>query len=70
MEGKTSHCLFLLDHLKYTTRHELAQKYPELSHNRLQRILENPDLTYVQYKHQFYFPKDAIEQVIESLLKK
>lgn len=61
---------FFCQGVEYTTRHELALKYPELTHNRLQRVLEMPDLDYVQYKNQFYFCKEEIEQVIESLLKK
>ena len=61
---------FFYQGVEYTTRHELAQKYPALSHNRLQRILGLPTLRYVQYKNQFFFEKNATEQVIESLLKK
>jgi hypothetical protein len=61
---------FFYQGVEYTTRHELAQKYPELTYNRLQRILERPALTYVQYKNQFYFHKEEIERLIEGLLKK
>jgi hypothetical protein len=54
--------------VEYTTRHELALKYPHLTYNRMQRLLERKDLQRVEYKNQYYFEKASTEQLIEALV--
>jgi len=59
---------FLHKGAEYTTRHELAIKYPYVSYNRMQRLLERKDMVFVRYKNQFFFEKASTEQLIESLV--
>ena len=57
---------FFRDGVEYTTRYELACKYPHVGHNRLQRLLEGKDVTFIQYKNTFFFEKASTEQLVES----
>jgi hypothetical protein len=61
-----SHIQFFHQGVEYTTRYELARQYPHVGHNRLQRLLEGKDVTFVQYKNTFFFEKASTEQFVES----
>lgn len=53
--------------IEYTTRHELALKYHNMSHIRLQRLLENNELVRVPYKNLHYFEKESTEAYIDAM---
>ena len=58
---------FFFQGTEYTNRFELARKYPNLSHNRLQRFLECPEMVKVEYNKKYYFEKESTEAYIEGL---
>ena len=58
---------FFFQGTEYTNRFELAHKYPNMSHNRLQRFLECPELVKVEYNKKCYFEKESTEAYIKRM---
>lgn len=61
-----SNIQFFVQGVEYTNRNELTLKYPFLSHNRLQRMLESADIVKVEYHKKYYFEKTNTEAYIEG----
>ena len=57
---------FFHDGNEYTNRFELALLFPNLSHNRLQRLLESSELVKVEYNKKYYFEKATTEVFIAT----
>lgn len=60
---------FIYEGEEYTTRYRLEQKY-NITHKKLQVLLQRSELTILKDLNKFYFLKSEVEGLVEASLKK